>query len=60
MASFSTCLVGKFSVLKVEGQTLSAIEAVKENNQLKNNLTQKETNQFLPFTVRNLMMKIEK
>ncbi|KAK4877006.1 hypothetical protein RN001_009512 [Aquatica leii] len=45
------------AVLKLEGQTVSAIEAAKEINQLKDNLTQKQTNQFLPFTVRQLMVK---
>ncbi|CAL1279908.1 unnamed protein product, partial [Larinioides sclopetarius] len=44
-------------VLKLEGQTVSAIEAAKEINQLKDNLTQKQTNQFLPFMVRQLIVK---
>jgi len=45
------------AVLKLEGQTVSAIEAAKEINQLKDNLTQKQTNQFLPFMVRQLIVK---
>lgn len=47
------------AVLKIEGQTLSAIEAAKEIKQLKDGLAQKETNQFLPFTVRSLMVKLK-
>ncbi len=46
------------AVLKIESQTLSVIEAAKEINQLKDTLAQKETNQCLPFTVRNLMVKL--
>ncbi|KAF8766424.1 hypothetical protein HNY73_019489 [Argiope bruennichi] len=45
------------AVLKLEGQTVSAIEAAKEINQLKDNLTQKQINQFLPFMVRQLIVK---
>lgn len=40
------------AVLKVEGNILSAIEAAKEINQLKDNLVQKEASRFLPFTLR--------
>ncbi|GBP04234.1 hypothetical protein EVAR_90093_1 [Eumeta japonica] len=47
------------AVLKVEGQTVSAIEAAKEINHLKDNLAQKQINQFLPFTVRNLIEKLK-
>lgn len=43
--------------MKLESQTVSAIEAAKEINQLKDNLSQKQTNQFLPFTVRQLIVK---
>lgn len=47
------------AVLKLEDQTVLAIEAAKEIKQLRDNLTQKETNQFLPFTVRQLMLKLK-
>ncbi|XP_044741892.1 uncharacterized protein LOC123302864 [Chrysoperla carnea] len=47
------------AVLKIEGQTLSAIDVAKEINQLKENLIQKQTNQFLPFTVRTLIVKLK-
>ncbi|XP_047036755.1 protein FAM200B-like [Helicoverpa armigera] len=47
------------AVLKLEGQTVSAIEAAKEINQLKDNLIQKQTNQFLPFMVRQLILKLK-
>lgn len=47
------------AVLKIEGQTLSAIEAAKEINLLKDNLAQKQASQFLPFTVRSLMVKLK-
>ncbi|GFY70761.1 uncharacterized protein TNIN_248551 [Trichonephila inaurata madagascariensis] len=47
------------AVLQLEGQTVSAIEAAQVINQLKDNLTQKQTNQFLPFMVRQLMLKLK-
>ncbi|GFY41430.1 uncharacterized protein TNIN_244051 [Trichonephila inaurata madagascariensis] len=47
------------AVLQLEGQTVSAIEAAKVINQLKDNLTQKQTNQYLPFMVHQLMLKLK-
>ena len=35
------------AVLKIEGQNISGIEAASEINKLKDNLSQKETAQFL-------------
>lgn len=40
------------TVLKIEGQNVSAIESTKEINRLRDNLALKENSVFLPYTVR--------
>lgn len=47
------------AALKIEAEILSAIEAAKEIHQLKDNLAKNRTNQFSPFTVRSLMVKLK-
>lgn len=47
------------AVLKIEGQNISGIEAASEINKLKDNLSQKETAQFLPHAVRGLLVKLK-
>lgn len=44
--------------MKIEGRTLSAIEAEIEFNQFIDIFAQKEVNQCLPFVVRSLMLKL--
>ncbi|GFY54581.1 uncharacterized protein TNIN_172131 [Trichonephila inaurata madagascariensis] len=60
-SSLKKDLIASFyqAVLQLEGQTVSAIEAAKVINELKDNLTQKQTNHFLPFMVRQLMLKLK-
>lgn len=47
------------TVLKIEGQNVSAIESTKEINRLRDNLALKESSVFLPHAVRNLMVKLQ-
>lgn len=47
------------TILKIEGQNISAIEAAKEINRLKENLTLKQSTQFLPHSVRNLLVQLQ-
>lgn len=47
------------AVLKIEGQSVSAIEATREINQLKDNLRSKQRTQFLPHSVRNLILQFQ-
>lgn len=48
------------TVLKIEGQTVSAIETAKEINQLKDNLALKQNSFFLPHAARNILLKLQK
>lgn len=47
------------TVLKIEGQNVSAIESTKEINRLRDNLALKESSVFLPHAVRNLMVNLQ-
>lgn len=47
------------AILKIEGQSISAIEAMKEINKLKNNLAMKQSTLFLPHSVCILMAKLQ-
>jgi hypothetical protein len=46
-------------ILKIEGQSISAIEATKEINQLKNNLAMEQSTLFLTHSVRILIAKLQ-
>lgn len=48
------------AVLKIEGQNVSAIESANEINRLRDNLELKENSIFLPHSVRNLLVKLQK
>ena len=47
------------TVLKIEGQNVSAIESTKAINRLRDNVALKESSVFLPRAVRNLMVKLQ-
>ncbi|KAF2903525.1 hypothetical protein ILUMI_02663 [Ignelater luminosus] len=51
------CIHSQQAVLKIEDQSISATEAMKKINQLKDNLVLKQNTRFLPHSVRDLIAK---